>query len=347
MGHPSKHPVNDGAFAVGIAPDWTATGATGNVLHHKARDEGTDMLEGDGATRGGVAGMSQAPVPFETLRPAQQTQPFVFNSPHSGRIYPEVFLDQSRLDRKAIRRSEDHYVDELFSGVVQQGAPMLVANFPRAWLDVNREPYELDPRMFDGPLPSHANIGSLRVAGGLGTIPRLVAENMDIYKGRLSVEEGLSRIEQVYRPYHVSLRKLIAQTHVLFGRAILIDCHSMPASVRIAGGTRRPDIIIGDRYGASASHDLSRVAVSLLSALGYHVVRNKPYAGGFITEHYGRPGRGLHALQIEINRGLYVNESTLEKTAGFDLLKADLNDFAAKMMAYVRDDLADGRLAAE
>jgi N-formylglutamate deformylase len=199
-------------------------------------------------------------------------------------------------------------VDELFSGVVQLGAPLLAALFPRAWLDVNREPYELDPRMFDGPLPPFANIGSMRVAGGLGTIPRLVAENMDIYRGRLSVEEGLSRIERVYRPYHASLRKMIAQTHVQFGKAILIDCHSMPANVRVAGGSRRPDIIIGDRYGASAAHDLSRAAVAFLSGLGYHVVRNKPYAGGFITEHYGRPSRGLHALQIEVNRGLYVDE---------------------------------------
>ncbi|WP_047032171.1 N-formylglutamate amidohydrolase [Hoeflea sp. IMCC20628] len=277
----------------------------------------------------------------------QQTEPFVFNSPHSGRVYPEPFLAMSRLDRNSIRRSEDHFVDELFAGVIQLGAPLLAAQFPRAWLDVNREPYELDPRMFDGALPAFANIGSLRVAGGLGTIPRLVAENMDIYRGRLSVEEGLSRIERVYRPYHATLRRMIAQTHVQFGKAILIDCHSMPANIRVAGGTPRPDMIIGDRYGISAAEDLSHAAVSILSGLGYNVVRNKPYAGGFITEHYGRPARGLHALQIEINRGLYVNEVNLEKTAGFNLLKADLGEFAGEMMAHVRDDLGDDRLAAE
>ena len=303
------------------------------------------------AERPGTANPSdagtRAVAPFEIRRPLQQTEPFVFNSPHSGRIYPESFLSVSRLDRRSIRRSEDHFVDELFGGVVQLGAPMLAAQFPRAWLDVNREPYELDPRMFDGPLPPFANIGSMRVAGGLGTIPRLVAENMDIYRGRLNVEEGLSRIELVYRPYHASLRRLIAQTHVQFGRAILIDCHSMPANVRVAGASRRPDIIIGDRYGASAAHDLSREAVSILSGLGYHVVRNKPYAGGFITEHYGRPGRGLHALQIEINRGLYVDETSLEKTSGFEFLKADLTEFASQMMAHVRNGLADDRLAAE
>lgn len=298
-------------------------------------------------TKGTADAGADAVAPFEIRRPLQQTEPFVFNSPHSGRIYPEPFLNMSRLDRMAIRRSEDHYVDELFTDVVQMGAPLLAAQFPRAWLDVNREPYELDPRMFDGPLPPFANIGSMRVAGGLGTIPRLVAENMDIYRGRLSVEEGLSRIEQVYRPYHANLRRLIAQTHVRFGKAILIDCHSMPANVRVAGGSRRPDIIIGDRYGSSAAHDLSRAAVSFLSGLGYHVVRNKPYAGGFITEHYGRPGRGLHALQIEINRGLYVDETSLAKTRGFDLLKADLARFVGEMMAYVREGMSDDRLAAE
>jgi N-formylglutamate deformylase len=306
------------------------------------------MQEADRPGTGGTPDAGSTTVaPFEIHRPVQQTEPFVFNSPHSGRIYPEPFVQSSRLDRLSIRRSEDHFVDELFSGVVQLGAPLLAAQFPRAWLDVNREPYELDPRMFDGPLPPFANIGSMRVAGGLGTIPRLVAENMDIYRGRLSVEEGLSRIERVYRPYHASLRRMIAQTHVQFGKAILIDCHSMPASVRVAGGSRRPDIIIGDRYGASAAHDLSRAAVAFLSGLGYHVVRNKPYAGGFITEHYGRPSRGLHALQIEVNRGLYVDEARLEKTAGFDLLRADLTEFAGQMMGYVREGLSDDRLAAE
>lgn len=306
------------------------------------------MHKADSLGAGSQSGQVSHPVaPFELRRPAQQSEPFVFNSPHSGRIYPDIFVNMSRLDRKSIRRSEDFFVDELFSGVVQLGAPMLAAQFPRAWLDVNREPYELDPRMFDGPLPSFANVGSMRVAGGLGTIPRLVAENMDIYRGRLSVDEGLSRIEQVYRPYHACLRKIIAQTHVQFGKSILIDCHSMPASVGASGATRRPDVVIGDRYGASAGDDLSTAAASFFSELGYYVVRNKPYAGGFITEHYGRPGRDLHALQIEINRGLYVDETTLEKTSGFDLLRADLSDFAARMMDHVRKERMDDRLAAE
>lgn len=284
---------------------------------------------------------------FETLLPERQSEPFVFNSPHSGRHYSDEFMALSRLDRQVIRRSEDHFVDELFGCVPEMGAPLLKANFPRAWLDVNREPYELDPRMFDGPLPAHANTCSLRVAGGLGTIPRLVAENVDIYRTRLCVDEGLSRIEAVYRPYHAGLRRLIAQTHVQFGLAILIDCHSMPANMRISGSGPRPDFIIGDRYGSSAPQDLTRTAISILSGLGYEVARNKPYAGGFITEHYGRPARGLHALQIEINRGLYVNEKTLEKTAGFALLQADIACFIDRLMAFVRDELDDHLLAAE
>lgn len=284
---------------------------------------------------------------FEVLEPASQRIPFVFNSPHSGRYYPQTFLEQSRLDSHSIRRSEDHFVDELFQSATHLGAPLLRAHFPRAFLDVNREPYELDPRMFDGALPAHANISSMRVAGGLGTVPRLVAENMEIYRSRFPVEEALARIEAIYKPYHATLRKLIARTHVQFGMAVLVDCHSMPGNVHLPGSGQRPDFIIGDRYGTSAAAELSRVAVELLEGLGYAVTRNKPYAGGFITEHYGRPTRGLHALQIEINRGLYVNESTLVKKPGFAALATDLATFVAALARHVEDYGAYLPLAAE
>ena len=284
---------------------------------------------------------------FEVLEPASQRIPFVFNSPHSGRSYPQAFLDQSRLDALAIRRSEDHYVDELFQNATFLGAPLLLAHFPRAFLDVNREPYELDPRMFDGPVPPHANISSMRVAGGLGTVPRLVAENMEIYRSRFPVEEALTRIETIYKPYHATLRKLIARTHVQFGLSVLIDCHSMPGNVHLPGSAQRPDFIIGDRYGTSAAAELSRMAVDLLQELGYTVARNKPYAGGFITEHYGRPSRGLHALQIEINRGLYVDETTLVRKPGFGALVADLTSFIAALARHVEDYGAYLPLAAE
>lgn len=285
--------------------------------------------------------------PFEIRSGAEQRVPFVFNSPHSGRHYPNRFLAMAKLDRMAIRRSEDCYVDELFGAAVALGAPMLAANFPRAYLDVNREPWELDPRMFAEPVPPYCNIRSARVAGGLGTIPRLVGEGLDIYAARLPLSEAFGRIETVYKPYHDTLKKLIAGTHSRFGFAVLIDCHSMPASVRTGDQGMRPDFIVGDRFGTSASAALTQCAISLLTGMGYSVAYNKPYAGGFITEHYGRPARNLHALQIEVNRGLYMNERTFQKSAGFDALADDLARFAADLMAMPDHHFLDLPEAAE
>src|SRR6476646_9848710 len=262
--------------------------------------------------------------PFDIRRSADQRDPFVFNSPHSGRYYPDRFLSMARLDRNTIRRSEDCFVDELFGACVPLGAPLLAANVPRAYLDVNREPWELDPRMFAEPVPSFCNIRSARVAGGLGTVPKLVGEGLDIYSGRLPLAEAVARIEAVYKPYHETLKRLLTRTHARFGFAVLIDCHSMPASIRVGDNGFRPDFIVGDRFGISASAALTETAIGLLIGMGYTVAHNKPYAGGFITEHYGRPARHLHALQIEVNRGLYMNERTLQKSSGFELLAADL-----------------------
>lgn len=284
--------------------------------------------------------------PFEIGVPEDQTVPFVFNSPHSGRVYPETFLSASRLNEHSIRRSEDYYVDVLFAAATDLGAPLLSAQFPRAFLDVNREPYELDPRMFEGNVPAFINSSSMRVAGGLGTIPRLVAENMEIYGHRLPIKDALTRIEALYRPYHDSLRRLLVKTHGRFGYGVLVDCHSMPANAQ-AGARNRPDFVIGDRYGTSATEALSQLTIAILEDLGYSVSRNKPYAGGFITEHYGRPGRGLHAIQIEINRGLYVDERTLEKTAGFGALQADLTTFMTQLTESFAGDFSDIAHAAE
>ena len=284
---------------------------------------------------------------FEVRAAVEQRVPFVFNSPHSGRHYPARFLMMSRLDENAIRRSEDCYIDELFGAAVPLGAPMLAANFPRAYLDVNREPWELDPRMFAEPVPSFANIRSPRVAGGLGTVPKLVGEGLDIYPGRLPLIEALARIDLVYKPYHDTLKRLLMRTHEQFGHAVLIDCHSMPSSIRIGETGVRPDFIIGDRFGASASPALSEAAIGLLIAMGYTVAHNKPYAGGFITEHYGRPGRRLHSLQIEVNRGLYMNEQTFQKSPGFDALADDLARFSADLMALPDYHFVEMPLAAE
>jgi N-formylglutamate amidohydrolase len=291
---------------------------------------------------------AERPMPpaCEIILPAEQTIPFVFNSPHSGRFYPSDFLAAACLDKSEIRRSEDMLVDRLFAPVVELGAPLMSAVYPRAYLDVNREPYELDPKMFVGRLPSYANVRSLRVAGGLGTIPRVVSDAANIYKGPLPVAEGLARIERIYRPYHDTLRRLLAQTHVGFGLAILIDCHSMPSNIR-GGPTRiRPDFVLGDRFGASCMPELTDCAAATLERLGYTVCRNKPYAGGFITEHYGRPARGLHALQIEVNRALYMDEHLLTPHRGFERLSADLLTLAESLLALV-DTSQSVREAAE
>jgi N-formylglutamate amidohydrolase len=285
--------------------------------------------------------------PFEVRSGVEQRVPFVFSSPHSGRFYPERFLAMTKLDGNAIRRSEDCYVDELFGGAVALGAPMLAANFPRAYLDVNREPWELDPRMFADPVPSYCNIRSARVAGGLGTVPRLVGEGLDIYAGRLPLNEATGRIEAIYKPFHETLKHLVMRTHTTFGFAVLIDCHSMPASIRVGETGFRPDFIVGDRFGTSAAPALTQAVIALLSGMGYTVAHNKPYAGGFITEHYGRPARRLHALQIEVNRGLYMNERTFRKTAGFEPLSDDLTQLCADLMSLPDHELVDLPIAAE
>jgi N-formylglutamate deformylase len=201
--------------------------------------------------------------------------------------------------------------------------------------------------MFSDPLPPFANSNSARVAGGLGTIPRIVAENMEIYERRMPLSVAMERIENCYKPYHACLRRLIARTHAMFGFGVLIDCHSMPGNIRVAGSGLKPDFIVGDRYGTSASAELSQAALQFLEDLGFTAVRNKPYAGGFITEHYGRPARGLHALQIEVNRSIYIDETTLEKRSDFDVLAGSLAVFIEQMAEFVADYAGDRALAAE
>lgn len=296
---------------------------------------------------GGKVDDRASPPACEIQLPIAQTVPFVFNSPHSGRFYPPEFLAATCLDAHDIRRSEDLLVDLLLAPVAQLGAPLMSAVYPRAFIDVNREPYELDPKMFAGRLPSFANVRSLRVAGGLGTIPRVVSDTANIYKGPLSVQEGLDRIELIYRPYHDTLRRLLAQTHVAFGLAVLIDCHSMPSSIRGGASRIRPDFVLGDRFGSSCMPELTDLAAATLHALGYTVCRNKPYAGGFITEHYGRPARNLHALQIEVNRALYMDEHSLVPHAGFDRLSRDLATLAESLLALFSEPEEVLRQAAE
>lgn len=283
---------------------------------------------------------------FEVLRPLEQTAPFVFSSPHSGNIYPREFLEMSRLDPKTLRKSEDCFVDELFAAVATRGAPLLSARFPRAYLDLNREPYELDPKLLDGPLPEHANTQSLRVAGGLGTIARIVSDGEEIYSGPLDLRHALARIDHLYFPFHAQLTRLLEETVQAFGYAVLIDCHSMPSSTMTPTGGPRPDIVIGDRFGASADSKISRLVREKLKDLGYNVSMNRPYAGGYITEHHGRPSQAVHALQIELNRGLYLNEQTLEPSAGYASLKDNLDTLISHLFEAL-PPLYELRAAAE
>jgi N-formylglutamate amidohydrolase len=284
--------------------------------------------------------------PLEVLEPADLRLPFVYSSPHSGRAYPRSFLAASRLSPLAIRRSEDAFVDDLFLPVVRDGAPMVRAHFPRAFLDVNREPYELDPKMFAGRLPAYANIRSVRVAGGLGTIARVVADSEEIYASPLDVAEALARIEALYKPYHATLRRVVTRTQARFGFAVLVDCHSMPSQLRGQDPRTRPDVILGDRYGTSAAPELVETAAAILGDLGLLVGRNRPYAGGFITEHYGRPAQGVHALQIEINRGLYMDETGIVPSPGFAATAVAIATFCRRLAAAVEGGLDSGRAAA-
>jgi N-formylglutamate amidohydrolase len=284
---------------------------------------------------------------FVVHEPARHCAPFIFNAPHSGTVYPASFLTTSRLDAVTLRRSEDAFIDELFGGVVALGAPLMVARFPRAYLDVNREPYELDPRMFEGRLPAFANTRSMRVAGGLGTIPRIVADGQEIYGAHLAADEALRRIERLYKPYHRALRHLVQRTAHGFGYAVLIDCHSMPSTSLSREEAIKADIVLGDRYGTSCAGLLADLVETALRTRGYAVVRNKPYAGGFITEHYGEPALGHHALQIEINRALYMDERTLARKPEFTTLAANIEDTFAMVMYEIGSELGPRRIAAE
>jgi N-formylglutamate amidohydrolase len=284
--------------------------------------------------------------PFFVARPGELKVPLVFNSPHSGRIYPSTFLAASRLDAHTLRRSEDAFVEELFGFVTDLGAPLLHAHFPRAYLDVNREPYELDPVLFRDGLPHYANTQSVRVVGGLGTIARIVSESDEIYRDPLSVEAALERINRLYTPYHETLAGLLLEAKREFGLAVLIDCHSMPSNPVADKGAVRPDFVLGDRFGTSCSGELTRLAASSLEALGYAVALNKPYAGGYITEHYGRPHKAQHVLQIEINRALYMDETSFEKSVGFDRLRAGLETMVHALAPDI-PGLAIPRAAAE
>jgi len=262
--------------------------------------------------------------------------PLVFASPHSGRLYPDDMMAAAALDAQSIRRSEDAFVDDLIADAPRLGVATITACYARAYIDLNREAFELDPQMFADELPEFARARTARVAAGLGAIARVVSEGQEIYARKLTFAEARGRIEGAHRPYHETLAELIAEARAAHGFAILVDWHSMPAAAARSGGRDRAcDIVLGDRFGAACAGVLPARVERELEGLGYRVARNTPYAGGYTTEHYGRPSRRVHALQIEINRALYLDEATLKPTAGFDTLKADLDRVA---LALARAD---------
>jgi N-formylglutamate amidohydrolase len=274
---------------------------------------------------------------FEVRRAAAEGQApptaLVFASPHSGRLYPDDMMSAAALDAHAIRRSEDALVDDLIAAAPGLGVAVIAARFARAYIDVNREPFELDPAMFADELPDFARARTARVAAGLGAIAKVVSEGQEIYARKLTFAEARARIERAHRPYHAALERLIAEAQAAHGYAVLVDWHSMPSAAARAGRERGCDVVLGDRFGAACAGLLTQTVERGLEGLGYRVVRNSPYAGGYTTEHYGRPARRVHALQIEINRALYLDEATLSPTSGFQRLKRDTETLTAALAA--------------
>ena len=277
------------------------------------------------------------PQAYALHQPTQQIAPVVFASPHSGRYYPPDFVAASRLDVLSLRRSEDAFVEMLFATAPKHGAPLLTANYARAYCDLNREPYELDPAMFSSPLPTHAKIRSPRVAAGLGTIARTVGAGMEIYRGKLRTTEIERRLGLSYHPYHTQLDQLVQASRDKFGWSLVVDCHSMPSAGAFLEDHRQIDMVLGDCHGQSCAPAITQVFEDFLTKQGYCVTRNDPYAGGFTTSHYAHPAAHSHSIQIEINRALYLDESIIEPGPNFQRIAADMD----ALMAYVIPFLAN------
>ncbi|MFW2588834.1 N-formylglutamate amidohydrolase [Sagittula sp. SSi028] len=285
-------------------------------------------------------------IPYHLYLPDALRSCAVFASPHSGRDYPSEFLKSSVLDTRLIRSSEDAWVDLLYDSAPDHGAPLLLAGAPRAYVDLNRAADELDPALIEGVRRAGHNP---RIASGLGVVPRVVAGARAIYRGKLSRQEAERRIEQIWKPYHAKLALLMEGARARFGQAVLIDCHSMPHEALhnvMRDRARRPEIVIGDRFGASASPAIVDQIEAIFVNAGFEVARNVPFAGAYITQAYGRPSRGYHAVQIEIDRALYMNERTIQRTEQFGPLQTRLRGVVAEL-ARIGMDEAQKPLAAE
>ena len=287
--------------------------------------------------------MPIAEPPFILREPDVQASPLVLASPHSGRNYTAGFVESSRLDARALRRSEDSFVDELYAAAPGHGAALLAATFPRAYCDANREAWELDPAMFEDGLPPWVNTTSVRVGAGLGTLARVVSSGEAIYRRRLRFADAEGRVRACWEPYHAALRGMIEATRRQRGACLLLDCHSMPDAASQPHGGREaaregPDFVLGDAHGTTCAPEATRLVESLLRDAGYRVSRNDPYAGGYVTRHYGRPREHVHVLQVEVARGLYMDETTIEKRSGFGVLRERLSGVVGSLVTALQRD---------
>lgn len=276
------------------------------------------------------------PDAYQLFRPLRQETPVIFASPHSGRDYPQAFLAQSVLDPRLIRSSEDAFVEELFAPALHYGAPLLAARAPRAFVDFNRAPDELDPALIEGIQRAPHNP---RVSSGLGVIPRVVSGARAIYRGKLPLAEAERRITQYWHPYHRALRDLMEDTHATFGQVILIDCHSMPHEAvdsQARHNQIRPDVVLGDRFGAAAAPEVVARIEAAFVAAGLRVARNTPFAGAFVAQTYGRPSTGRHVVQIEIDRALYMDEARIEPLPRFDRFRRLIEGVVAELTTIGR-----------
>lgn len=268
---------------------------------------------------------------YDVMHPADDRSCVVFASPHSGRDYPWSFLRTSVLNEHAIRSSEDAFVDQLFDCAPAHGAVFIKAGAPRAYVDLNRAPDELDPALIEGV----RRIGhNPRIASGLGVIPRVVAGGRAIYRGKMPLDEAERRIARYWQPYHNTLQRLLDNAHRRHGQAVLVDCHSMPHEAMdgvARGGMTRPQIVLGDRFGAAASGDVVDRVEEAFRDAGFAVTRNTPFAGAYITQAYGRPAKGQHAVQVEIDRSLYMNEALIRPNGDFEAVRAALHGVVAQI----------------
>lgn len=271
-------------------------------------------------------------------QPDRITTHVVFASPHSGRVYPADLIARAQVDSRILRSSEDAYVDLLLAAAPGLGAPLITTEVPRAYVDFNRAETELDPALIQGAPRIGTNP---RVASGLGVIARVVANGRPIYRGSLTLAQARQRIDHYWRPYHGALSDLLTAQHNRFGQVLLVDVHSMPREALTGHHTRgvpRPDIVLGDRHGAACRPDLFEQIEAVIAAEGLRVARNAPFAGAYTAQRYGRPGQGMHVVQMEIDRGLYLDEQRIEPSVAFEQFRAVMDRIVAGIAAIGRAD---------